>query len=116
MQKRGHPERLEQFKIAEYLRDEHPKILFTSSIAGLRLPTHLAANLSQAGYKRGTPDLMIFAARKGYHALFIDVKAQKGKPSDEQLDFQEQARKAGYMYEFSYGREEGIKIVKDYLS
>ena len=111
----ANPERLEQFKICVHLDEEYPDALYTSSIAGLKLPKHLGAQLSQAGYRRGTSDLMIFEARHGYHALFLEVKTLTGKPSDDQLEFQQLSRDRGYKYEFCYGREEGIKIIDEYL-
>ncbi len=111
----NHPERLEQFKICCFLDEEYPDVLYTSSIAGLRLPSHLMANLKASGYKNGTPDILIFESKKNYHALFLEVKTKEGKASKSQLEFQEWSIRKGYKYEFCYGREHGIKIIKDYL-
>jgi len=108
-------EQHEQFKTATFLREEYPDVLFTSSIAGLKLPKHKGANLTACGYLVGTPDLMIFEARKNYHALFIEMKTTKGKQSKAQKDFEAIATSKGYLYKLAYGHEQAIEIIKDYL-
>jgi len=52
--------------------------------------------LSQArrtGQTRGLPDLLVFDPHQG--AVFIECKAQGGKPSREQVEFAELCRQAG---------------------
>ena len=105
-----------QTRICMFIDENYPDTLYTSSIAGLKLPPYLGSTLSQAGYRKGTPDLLIFEARKGYHALFIEVKTETGKPSKEQLEFAVQLMKRGYYHNFCYGYEQAIKTITNYFN
>lgn len=46
-----------------------------------------AAKLKREGVKSGVSDTMLPVARGGYHGLFIEMKAGKNKPTQNQLDF-----------------------------
>ena len=52
---------------------------------GIRKP-HTGARLKTVGLKSGVPDLCIPVARGPYHSLYIEMKAQGGKPTESQVD------------------------------
>lgn len=48
------------------------------------------------GLKSGVPDLCLPVARSGYHGLYIELKAGKNKPTDNQLAWLEVLEAQGY--------------------
>ena len=91
-----HPEHEIQKCIALFLRSK--RVRFTVSLAGVNLTMGQARRASAAGYEKGTPDITIFAARKGYHGMTLEVKAPKGYPSEEQKQWQSDLTAAGRAY------------------
>lgn len=86
-----------QIMVIQYLRVRYATALFTISPQGMKLPMMVAVNLKRMGYRRGTPDIMIFSPRGKYHGLFIELKKDvKQKPTKEQMDFILEARKIDY--------------------
>lgn len=53
-------------------------------------------NRRAEGVKRGVSDVAIMQPYKDKHGLFIELKVQYNKPSDEQIEFMTKARKRGY--------------------
>ena len=89
-----HPEHEIQSAIVLYLKSI--KVLFTSSVAGHITPNRFQKmRMARAGYIAGTPDLFIFAARKGYHGMALEVKAGR-YPTDEQKQWQSALIAAGW--------------------
>ena len=109
------PEALEQKKVAKFL--DMIGALYTCSIAGAYLSVGQLAQAKAMGYTKGTPDLMVFEkTRSPYvHALFIEMKAEKGKVSEEQRVWGERAEKNGYRYEVCYSAEEAISVIRSYM-
>jgi hypothetical protein len=67
------------------------------------------------GINPGIPDYFLPIARNGYHGLFIEFKAPKGKLSKDQVEKIALLREQGYCSEVAYGWEHGVNIVLDYL-
>jgi hypothetical protein len=67
------------------------------------------------GYTNGTPDLLIFEPRQRFHGLFIELKAEKGVASDDQLKFIAKASFNDYATAVCWGYEEAIKTIDKYL-
>ena len=67
MKYRKRKESDEQIAVANYLRIKYSDILFTISPEGMRLTIGQAVKFKKMGYRRGTPDLMIFEPRQGHH-------------------------------------------------
>lgn len=72
-------------------------LLFTASMAGVNLHPAVAIMRKKIGCKKGTPDIAIYEPRKQYHGLFIELKAGKNKATPEQLAWQEELNKRGYL-------------------
>lgn len=121
--KNSHPEHTEQKLLVAYIRRAYPKILFTSSVAGVHLSGSKLQQmltwkrLKDAGYRKGTPDLMIFEPRGNCHGLFIEMKAlKKGVVSDEQKEFQRLANQRGYTHIVCKGFDEAKRVLDIYLN
>ena len=117
-----HWESIEQQTVIRYLKFKVPNANVTSSIAGVKVSMFTMQALKRCGYAPGTPDLMIFEPRKGYHGLFIEMKTgktiytERGKATSEQLEWQEKLKVRGYAAHICYGADEAIKIIDEYFS
>lgn len=104
-----------QVAVVNWIKVQHPGLLFTISPGGLKLPIGLAVKQKKMGYLKGTPDLLIFAARGGHHALFVELKDTDGVLSPEQKDFMAKATERGYCARVAYGFNEALNIIQDYV-
>lgn len=76
----------------------------------------VAAKLKKEGVLAGVPDLHIPVARKGYHGLYIEMKAGKNKPTDNQITVMDKLRKEGYRCEVCWNLDEFMKVVASYFN
>lgn len=90
------------------------KWLFAIPNGGLRSKI-TAARLKAEGVKAGVPDIMLPWPTKGYHGLFIEMKAGRNKPTPDQVDFLEWLTGAGYLCEVAYGFDAARSIIEWYL-
>ena len=68
------------------------------------------------GLRTGAPDLILAAARQGYHSLMIEMKRGKeGRVSPDQHEFHHYLRNAGYWVEVPRSAEMAISCIKTYL-
>lgn len=113
----------EQVLIVEYLQRFYPDALFWSTPNG----AHLAGNIRQRsakmnklkreGFLPGVSDLIIFEARGGYSALFLEMKrTDGGKPSENQLWFIREIEKRGGYGIVAQGFDEAKEVIDLYLS
>ena len=70
----------------------------------------------QMGVKSGVPDLFYPVPLGGYHGLFIEMKAEKGRVSRNQQLWINALRSMGYRVEVCNGFEAAKKVLEDYLS
>ena len=83
-----------QASIVQWLRTCAPDCLtFSVPLGGYRNKRE-AARLKWTGALAGVPDLVVVAPR---HVFFIEVKAPKGRASDEQKAVHEHLRALGYV-------------------
>lgn len=74
------------------------------------------ARLKREGVRKGTPDLMLARASKGYHGLYIEMKAGDNRPSPEQKDFIAYLAGAGYLAVVHWSAQTAIQEITDYLT
>ena len=74
-----------------------------------------AANLKRQGVRAGVPDLCLPVARRGYHGLYIELKAGKNKPQDSQLEWLAKLSEQGYKVAVCYGWERAKEELLTYL-
>ena len=71
--------------------------------------------LHDAGLKRGVPDLCLPVARGGYHGLYIEMKTEKGRPSDPQKWWIEHLKLQGYYATVCHGYSHAILTLEWYM-
>lgn len=74
-----------------------------------------AKNLKAQGVKSGVADVLLLIPKKGYSCLCLEFKTPTGKQSEEQIEFQRQADKAGNKYIVVRSVKEAIDTLKWYL-
>ena len=85
-----------QAQVVRWIQYQYPQCLFTGGFAGETMNIQRAVRRKQMGYRAGSPDLIIFVAKQGYHGLMIEMKSPGGKESPAQVDFHVRARQNGY--------------------
>lgn len=71
--------------------------------------------LKREGLKKGVPDLMMAIPKGGFSGMFIEMKANNNKTSDEQDEWIARLSKAGYKVAVCYGFEEAKQTILEYL-
>ncbi len=72
-------------------------------------------HLKQQGVKSGVPDLCLPVAQGGYHGLYIELKTQTGRPTEEQKWWGEQLLEQGYMWEVCHGWQNAVRVLEWYM-
>lgn len=75
-----------------------------------------AARLKAEGMRPGVPDLCIPVARGRYHSLYIEMKADGGKPTEEQAAWISRLRAEGMCAYVCYGASNAIALVDEYMA
>lgn len=104
-----------QTSVVLWLRANFPNALFTIAPSGMKLPIGVAVKLKRMGYSPGTPDICIFEPRYQYHGLFVELKTKRGVKSDEQIAWNEELNRRGYLSIFCYSFDEAVQRIGDYL-
>lgn len=73
------------------------------------------ARLKDEGVVAGVADLILMVAKRGYHALLIEMKTAKGRQSPAQRYWQKLAEAQGYRYVVIRSIEEFIQEFNEYL-
>jgi hypothetical protein len=74
-----------------------------------------AGRLKAEGVKAGVPDICLPFPARGYHGLYIEMKAGKNKATPEQVDYLEWLTGCGYLALVANGFDEARAILCDYL-
>lgn len=77
--------------------------------------------LLKMGFKKGFSDIFISVPKNGYAGLFLEHKAKRkngkwGKLTDEQKNFIESKAKIGYYACASFGVDDAICKIREYMS
>jgi len=109
-------ERDSQVAVINWLRSQHPNVLFCASAGGLRTSLTQAVNMKRMGYKAGFPDLFIYEPRGGCHGLAIEMKSEKGTVSTEQKAWAIALQQRKYVAVTCYSTTEAIEQITTYLN
>lgn len=90
------------------------KLIFAVPNGGSR-HVREAANLKRQGVKSGVSDVVVLIPKKGFAALCIEFKSPKGKQSDEQKVFQNQAESCRNKYVIVRSASQAIEELRKYL-
>lgn len=74
-----------------------------------------AALMRAEGVKAGVSDLMLPLARRGWHGLWIELKAPGGSPTQAQREWAQRMDRAGYMTAVARGWHEARELIVAYL-
>lgn len=75
-----------------------------------------AKNLKAAGVKAGVWDLMLPIARQGFHGLWVEMKHGKNGLTDNQVEWGDRMRLAGYKTVTAWTSYEAERAIADYLA
>jgi hypothetical protein len=113
-------------QICNYIKWQHPKVLFNTDMSGIKLTMGQAVKMKQLRSNKGFPDIQILHPAHGKAGLFLEVKKespykQNGElKSDEHLKEQEEIInkliKLDYEAYFVWNYEQAICIIEKYLN
>lgn len=113
--------------VCQYLRLQHPRVIFTSDGSGIRLPIGLAGKIKHLKSDRGIPDILIFEPKGAYHGLFIEMKKhdekiykkdgtlRKNEHLEEQAQILLRLTMKGYRAVFAIGRDAAMVEIDNYM-
>lgn len=116
-----HEESKMQQRCVEWFRYSFPKAVIASFPNGVYIggtPIQRARRwntLKAEGAMVGIPDLFIGLASGGYHGLFIEMKTEKGKLSENQKIVHAMLINAGYCVKVCRSFEDFTLLIKKYL-
>ena len=110
----------EIIKWVQSLEPYYPELaLMNASLNGIQTTAKIKAMMNAQGMKKGYPDLFLPVSRiingQLSHGLFIEIKTIDGRAKKEQLWWNEQLNKQGYMAVFCYGLDDVKKIICNYM-
>ncbi len=74
-----------------------------------------AMALKRQGVKAGVPDIVLPAAREGYHGLYIELKAGKNTTTKNQENWLKYLENQGYFTAVCYGWQAAAELIEKYL-
>lgn len=110
----GHQEAL--FAWAGYNMRLMPELEYMHHIPnGGKRDTATAVALKRQGVKAGVPDVMLPAARAGFHGLYIELKAGKNTTTKKQKEWLEYLRQQGYYTAVCHSWRLAAELIEKYL-
>lgn len=109
------PEQNLQKAAVNWFRYSYPKTIIIHVANGGKRTAAEARIFKSIGVLSGFPDLLICKPSKDYGALMIELKAGKGKETDNQLRVHEVLRNSGYRVEVCNSFDSFRKIVEEYM-
>ena len=111
-----HLEARAQEQVVRFLRMEYPQALITGGFDTCHLRPQQGMRRKLAGYRPGTPDIIILESRGRWHGLLVEMKAEKGRLSPAQTEFLKAASERGYLTLVAYSTSQAISGIKEYLN
>lgn len=105
------------FQWAAIAEAQHPELKLLHHIPnGGKRNIVTATRLKKEGVKAGVPDVFLPVARGCFHGLYIEMKALKGKTSDNQEEWLQALEQQGYEVNVCYGWEQAKGVIERYLA
>lgn len=98
------------------IRQQYPELALLFHVPNERSDKVQAAILKKMGVRRGVPDLFLPVPSGQYHGLFIEMKTEKGKASDDQLWWIDHLKANGYTCSVCYGWKHATEVLEWYLN
>lgn len=111
-----HTEQAALIEVCAWQANRYPvlHLLFAIPNGGLRHKT-TALRLQAEGVKPGVPDLCLPVARRGYHALYIEMKRPRGRVQDVQGHWHTALREQGNCVKVCYSAAAAWEVLVWYL-
>lgn len=104
------------FQWASVMKSKHQGLAFMhASQSGMRCSFSAAKKAKSEGMKKGIPDISLPFPSGQYHGLFIELKADGGKVSPEQMWWIDNLNSVGYRAEICFGWVNAAKVISEYL-
>ena len=84
------------------------------SLNGVKLSGTQAKIAKGQGMLSGVPDLFLSVPKNGFHGLFIEMKSEKGRVTENQHWFLTNADSLGYKTVICYSAKEAISAIQAY--
>ena len=98
------------------IRQRFPELKLLHHITNERKCTPIQGRmLKLQGVKSGVPDLHLPVARCGYHSLYIEMKAEKGRTSDNQDWWIAELEGQGNKCTVCHSWKEAVLVLEKYL-
>ncbi len=105
------------FEWAGRMTGKYPEIeLINGSLNGVRLTIGQAVKAKRLGMKKGFPDLSLPVKRYPYCGLYIELKVEGGRVSQEQRWWGNRLQEQGYMWVVCWGADSAIELIGEYLA
>tara|TARA_R110000824_G_scaffold98978_1_gene235861 strand:- start:104 stop:466 length:363 start_codon:yes stop_codon:yes gene_type:complete len=104
-----------QESFVKYIALKYPKIRYCASLGGIRTSMKQAIKAKNGGYVAGMPDIQVMSARGGFHALFIELKTNKGRATKQQKEWIIDLVAAGYYAEVCKGIDQAMDCLDSYM-
>lgn len=88
--------------------------LLHCSLNGVKLTKTQAGIAKGQGMLSGVPDLFLPVPRQSFHGLYIEMKSEKGRVTDNQEWFLSKTNGLGYKTAVCYSAKEAIETIQDY--
>ena len=117
-----HIESAHQAQVVEWSRwayktGKYPMLnMLHCSLNGVKLSGTQAKIAKGQGMLSGVPDLFLPVPKNGYHGLFIEMKSEKGRVTENQHWFLTNAESVGYKTAVCYSAKEAISAIEAYYS
>ena len=117
-----HLESIQQAQVVEWARwayktGKYPMLnMLHCSLNGVKLSGTQARIAKGQGMLSGVPDLFLPVPKNGYHGLFIEMKSEKGRVTENQHWFLTNAESLGYKIAVCYSAKEAIAAIQAYYA
>ncbi len=107
-----------QIALFQWLDLQHPDIAPWAhhSPAGGARSAVTGARFKAMGVRRGFPDFALYVPRAGFCGLAIELKAAKGRPTTEQIEWLDHLASAGWMAALCSGFDAARDTIAEYLA
>lgn len=97
------------------VREKYPELALLFHIPNERPDKVQAAILKKMGVKRGVPDLFLPVPSGACHGLFLEMKTDAGRVSDEQVWWGDHLKANGYACRVCFGWRQAVEALIWYL-
>lgn len=94
----------------------HDLDLLHCSLNGVPMTPGQAKRAKAQGMRAGIPDLSLPVPIGGYHGLYIEMKTEDGRLSDDQKDVTVRLAQLGYKVVVAYGPGEAKEAIRRYYN